>query len=286
MLNERTKQNLRRKSHYIDHVQVSNGLPLFSWIDINPTELCNRKCVFCPRVNESEYPNQHLFMSQTLAKKIADELRELQYQGVVVFSGYGEPMMCPHLPEIIRLFRGICRLEIVTNGDLLTDEQIAVYHDAGIDYFVVSLYDGPEQVEAFQARFARAGLDEKHYILRDRWHTEEDGFGIKLTNRAGTVHIGDQPDVNLNAPCYYTAYSMTIDWNGDVLLCMQDWHKKVKFGNVALESLESVWHSKHYNRFRRYLLTGSRCYHPCTECNTDGTLHGYNHKNLLLEKFK
>ena len=27
--------------------------------------------------------------------------------------------------------------------------------------------------------------------------------------------------------CYYTHYSMMIDWNGDVYLCTQDWQRKV-----------------------------------------------------------
>ena len=30
---------------------------------------------------------------------------------------------------------------------------------------------------------------------------------------------------------------MTIDWNGDILVCMQDWNKKIKFGNIQANSL-------------------------------------------------
>ena len=30
---------------------------------------------------------------------------------------------------------------------------------------------------------------------------------------------------------------MTIDWNGDVLVCMQDWNKKIKFGNIQANTL-------------------------------------------------
>ena len=59
-INEATKANLRRKSGFIDEVQRKNGVPLFSWVDINITELCNRKCVFCPRVDENLYPNLNL----------------------------------------------------------------------------------------------------------------------------------------------------------------------------------------------------------------------------------
>jgi len=277
MLNEKTKENLRRKSSYIDEVQLVDNTPLFSWIDINVTELCNRKCVFCPRVDEAEYPNQHLHMTVDLAQKIANELSSLDYQGVIVFSGFGEPMSCPHLIQIIEVFKGVCRIEIVTNGDFLRVRKIKELTAAGVDYFVVSLYDGPEQTIDFTDRFKNAGVKPSHYILRDRWHTEEDGFGLKLTNRAGTINVGKQEPIDITHPCYYTAYSLTIDWNGDVLLCMQDWNKKVKFGNISMQSLKDIWLSKYYNQFRKKLFSGARTCSPCNKCNTDGMLHGHNH---------
>ncbi|ASM50755.1 hypothetical protein PESP_a2841 [Pseudoalteromonas espejiana DSM 9414] len=278
MLNEATKSNLRRKSSYIDDVQFIDDVPLFSWLDINITELCNRKCEFCPRIDDSIYPNQNLHMSVEIARKIGQELLELNYKGVVVFSGYSEPTLCPHFDEIIAAFPKEIRLEMVTNGDKLKPRYIQKLKEAGLNYFVVSMYDGPEQIEHLKSLFAESGLSENDYILRDRWHTGEDDFGLKLTNRAGTIQTGDQPEIIPNHPCYYTAYSMTIDWNGDVLLCMQDWNKKVKFGNVAGQSLLDVWQGQAFNNYRKKLLKGSRTCDPCHKCNTDGTLHGYNHK--------
>lgn len=277
MLNEATKKNLQRKSAYVDVVQMYKGLPLFSWIDLNLTELCNRKCVFCPRTDEAEYPNQKLHMSLQLAEKMANELRELNYNGVIVLSGFGEPMLHPQLADLIRLFSDVCRVEMVTNGDFLKEKQITDLVEAGLDYFVVSMYDGPEQIERFTTRFQNAGVGTDKYILRDRWHNEEDGFGLKLTNRAGTIHVGDQAPIDNAKPCNYTAYSLTIDWNGDLLLCVQDWNKKVKFGNANMERLTDMWHSRAYGTFRNKLMSGNRNCAPCNKCNTDGTLHGFNH---------
>ena len=56
-ITDATFNNLIRKSSYIDEVTFLENTPLFSWIDINITELCNRKCVFCPRINPEIYPN-------------------------------------------------------------------------------------------------------------------------------------------------------------------------------------------------------------------------------------
>tara|TARA_R110000744_G_scaffold54584_1_gene115807 strand:+ start:16067 stop:16930 length:864 start_codon:yes stop_codon:yes gene_type:complete len=280
MLNEATKTNLRRKSVYIDDVQIIEDTPLFSWIDINPTELCNRKCVFCPRVDEQQYPNQHLHMDLNLAQKIADELRSLEYKGVVVFSGFGEPMMHPKFTKLVAIFKDVCRLEMVTNGDFLNERKITELSEAGLDYFVVSMYDGEHQVEEFNKKFAACNIEKSRFILRDRWHNEEDSFGLKLTNRAGMINVGDQAPIDVKHPCYYTAYSLTLDWNGDVLLCMQDWNHKVKFGNLTNQSLLKIWKSPYYNQYRRKLLNGSRACAPCSGCNTDGTLHGHEHAKV------
>ena len=88
------------------------------------------------------------------------------------------------------------------------------------------MYDGPEQVDKLNQMFLEAEVDQERYILRDRWHKEDDSFGLKLTNRSGVMDFGPDTTEFKNHPCYYTAYSMAIDWNGDVLLCVQDWNKK------------------------------------------------------------
>lgn len=284
MLNEATKKNLLRKSAYVDQVQMHEGIPLFSWVDLSLTEMCNRSggsphaCTFCPRIDSKFYPNQNLHMSVHLVDKIAAELEELKYQGTVVLCGYGEPLLHPGIVEIVETlaFTG-CRVEIVTNGDFLGSEKITALLNAGLMYFVVSMYDGPHQVEKLTKAFKDAGVGSDYYLLRDRWHSAADAFGLKLTNRGGVVTVGDQDFVDTRRPCYYTAYQMQVDWNGDVLLCPQDWFKKLKFGNLNTESMVEVWRSKRMQKRRKQLIEGRRSEHPCNNCNTDGTLHGSNH---------
>jgi radical SAM protein with 4Fe4S-binding SPASM domain len=276
-LNASTKKNLRRKSKYVDDVQLYRDIPLFSWIDISITELCNRTCVFCPRADENFYPNQNLHISMDLIKKIANELRDLEYEGAIVLSGFGEPLLHPELLEIVSILSKNARIEIVTNGDHLNSKLIKDLSDAGTAYIVVSMYDGPHQIQTYSDMFAQVDLDDNFYLLRDRWHSQKDGFGLKLTNRAGTIDIGDQDPVNIKHPCHYPAYSMTVDWNGDALLCVQDWNKKVKLGNIFSQSLMEIWISSNLSKRRIQLAHGNRKLNPCALCNTDGTLHGYNH---------
>lgn len=279
-ITEKTKLNLLRKSDFVDKVEfdADGKTPLFSWIDISLTELCNRKCSFCPRIDPSFYPNQNLNFGSELAVKISDELKGMNYKGGVVFCGYGEPMLHPQLNEILQIFRGI-HTEIVTNGDKLTAEGIKSLFNSGLSFLCVSMYDGPYQIAKFEKIMSEANVPSDRFILRDRWHTEEDGFGLKLTNRSGVLEFGPDPTTLQGSPCYYPSYSMAIDWNGDVLQCVQDWNKKVKYGNISSSKLIDIWKSVRYHKTRAKLQNGNRTESPCSECNADGCFHGFNHVN-------
>lgn len=280
MLSEATSLNLARKSRWADHVQIIDGVPAPSWIDLSLTERCNRSagspkaCRFCPRIDPKFYPNQDLSMSVALVEKIGDELRALRFEGAVVLCGFGEPLLHPDVAAVVAALHGL-RVEIVTNGDRLTAACIRALSAAGCRQFVVSMYDGEHQRTRFSAMFGEAGCSD--YILRDRWHSEEDDFGLKLTNRAGAVTIGNQPAVDTARPCWYPSYSMQIDWNGDVLLCPQLWDKKLKFGNLHQQTIMECWRSSALHKRRMKLLKGRAGLSGCEGCNTTGTLHGTDH---------
>ena len=282
MLNAATAYNLQRKAAFVDDVQMRDGVPMFSFIDINVTELCNRSgdspkaCAFCPRIDPSVYPNQKLHLALPVAEKIGAELRALDYQGAVVLCGFGEPLLHPQIVEIATAFRGV-RLEVVTNGDRLSHAMIHYLIEAGVSYFAVSMYDGPHQAPLISALFSEAGYGPEWYGLRDRWHGAEDDYGLKLTNRAGTIHAGNQPAVDKTKKCFYTAYQLCVDWNSDVLLCVQDWSKRIRYGNVNHQTLWDVWTSPAMHKRRMQLIRGQRDTAPCSACNAEGILHGANH---------
>jgi len=153
------KDNIERKQPSINDVVKHNGFPLFSFIELNINELCNRKCPFCPRVNPKIYPNQNIHMDMEIVRTIADQLKELNFTGIVNISGTGEPLLTRYIVDIIKEFgdRNI-HVEIVTNGDMLTrktgPQLIKDIYKAGLGQFVVSMYDGPEQIEYFNNLFS------------------------------------------------------------------------------------------------------------------------------------
>ena len=94
--------NIERKRFSINDVIMVDGIPLFSWVELNFNELCNRKCIFCPR--SDSYPNKNLHMDLEIAELIADQLQSLGFKGTVNISGTGEPLLTKNLLELIKKF--------------------------------------------------------------------------------------------------------------------------------------------------------------------------------------
>ena len=139
------------------------------------------------------------------------------------------------------------------------------------------MYDGPEQIEKFNKMTKQANVPEDFIILRDRWYDKQNDFGVKLTNRAGTIKSGDQEIVGKYKNCFYPTYQFLVDWNGNIYLCPQDWQRRMSMGNIMQETIFEIWTGKTLTNFRKNLLLGKRCLSPCDSCNADGTLLGKNH---------
>jgi len=279
-MRESIKQNIKRKIPKINDVKIYNGFPLFSFVELNVNELCNRTCVFCPRVDPKTYPNQNLHMDIELASEISKQLLEVGFNGIVNISGTGEATLTKHLPLIVKKFGDKkIHIEIVTNGDFLKPKLISDLYSAGLKQLVVSMYDGPEQTEYFNNLFDECGIDEDLYTLRDRWYDEEEDYGLIYTNRAGSM--GEKLLSPHERPCYYPHYALYIDYNGDILLCCQDmYNRTVIFGNVLEKKLVDIWVDKKLNDFRKKLVKGERTISPCNNCTANGMIFGENHSKL------
>ena len=67
-------------------------LPLPTEIEISESGTCNRKCSFCPR-SAPDFEDIKEFISLDLINKVSSELKEINYRGVVRFSGFVEPLL-------------------------------------------------------------------------------------------------------------------------------------------------------------------------------------------------
>ena len=72
-------------------------------IEINPIEICNRVCEFCPRSMPELYPNKNLKTSNVLIQKIADDCNGFGFNGRIGFVGFGEPTLHKNIIEQIEI---------------------------------------------------------------------------------------------------------------------------------------------------------------------------------------
>ena len=95
------------------------------------------------------------------------------------------------------------------------------------------MYDGPEQIVKFNKMLEETNIPKDFLVLRDRWHKGEE-FADYITNRAGTVKNGNQVEAKdlIDKKCFYPAYHVQIDWNGDMFICPHDWQRRNPMGNV------------------------------------------------------
>ena len=283
---ETIKKNLERRSKSVDVVKLFKEIPLPTWIELSLIDVCNRKCSFCPKVDESIAPDTFQKMSKKIIDNIHDQLLEINFNGTVSLCGYGEPLLHKDINYIVKKLSNVARVEIITNGDVLSSKRLQDLYISNVSKVLISMYDGPEQITKFKKMTKQANVPEEMVILRDRWYDQHNDFGVKLTNRAGTINTGDQEEIGKYLNCYYPTYQFLIDWNGDIFLCPQDWQRRISMGNMMQDTIFKIWTNKTLTEYRKNLLSGKRCSGPCKNCNANGTLLGVNHANKWKEIYK
>ena len=276
-VNKQIKVNIKRRTVIVDDQLVYHkGVPIPSWIELSLIDVCNRSCVFCPKSDPKVAPNTYQKMNMVLINKLTRDLKKIKYKGSVVLCGYGEPMLHKEIYKISKKLAEVAFVEIVTNGDTLTKDVINKLYHSNVNKLLLSLYDGPFQKKKFKKMEKEAKVPSGFIIQRDRWYDEKKDYGLKLTNRTGTINIGNQEEVGKYKKCFYPSYQFLIDWNGDVFLCPQDWQRRVTMGNIMQRSFFDIWNGKILNKFRKIHQT-NRNINPCTGCNANGDVYGEKH---------
>lgn len=271
-------------------IEEDNIMSALQIIDVNVTEICTRKCVFCPRVDKNLYPNRNLHMSLETCEKLANDLAEFEYKNQVVFAGFSEPLANKKIFDIVKTFRDKLQynnnISITTNGDLLKDDTLKKLFDNGLNLLKMSLYDGPEQEERFLEQFERCNIKPDQYVIKRFWYGPEEEYGMSgISNRVGMMKLNER-QVPIR-PCYMSFNSSFIDWNGDVLLCTHNWRKDVKFGNIHKNSLKDIWLSEAAETMRQHhIKNGRKGKLPCTDCEVHGQVYGEGSFNLFKKYYE
>lgn len=277
---------------------------LFNMIAIETSSMCNRHCVFCPN-HHNDRPD--VKMPIPMIEHIIGQLEELNYAGCITWYLYNEPLRDNRLLDIVKLvdrrLPRVCQ-SINTNGDYLKrKEQLLALFDAGLRQVVINVYSaqdgvgsasaqrrGIEQAAARADRFEgwirESGLEPKgsmytHVPRGSRFCKVERKYGLKegstrigsfeLQNRSGNIEWFQKPmDEPLPKMCVRPFRFMNINWKGDVILCCNDYHGDIIFGNVMKQSLVDIWNSEQFNAYRVALFNKDRDIAFCRNCDYSG----------------
>jgi len=143
---ERQKQ---RKS------KILRGYPY--WLTIDPTNICNLKCVFCPTGQDRENYRPQVAMPLKMFKSIMGKIGA--YLLYVEFCNWGEPLLNKNLPEMIKIAKNYgAKTFLSTNLNVKMDEKSAESLVlSGIERITISL-DGASQ-ETYEKYRRRGSFD-------------------------------------------------------------------------------------------------------------------------------
>jgi len=125
------------------HESLHNKTRKRRWrlLQIEPALECNLRCVMCPWREIAHDLENHGLMSQTIWESIRPHLSEIKS---IDFTGGGEPLLQPNLPEWIdEAHAAGCETGFLSNGLLLKNEKLQLILNAGVDWICISM-DGAD----------------------------------------------------------------------------------------------------------------------------------------------
>ena len=275
-----TEAILKRNARLVKRVLLSTDrdeAPLPEIVQIESTNICNAKCVFCPR---DDMERKQGIMDMALFTKIVDECAALGI-GHVRMHNYGEPFVDRALVEKVRYAKqkGIPQVGMISNGSLINEAAARGMIEAGLDAINISVdASGKEVFESTRVglkydkvianierllalreqagrrrpklilSFVRQNNSEDEHAFIEHWRTKADKIHITdLHNWAGTLN--QKSDVNY--PCYRPWLTFTALWDGRVSLCCADFDGSTILGDLRTHTISEIWNSGTYRALRR-----------------------------------
>jgi hypothetical protein len=250
-------------------------------VQIESTNICNAKCVFCPR---DDMHRRQGIMEMDLYRKIVDECAALGIEHVRVHN-YGEPFLDRQLVEKVRYAKsqGIAEVGMISNGSLIDEAVARGMIDAGLDAINISVdAAGKEVFERTRVNLEydtvignirglvrlKQELGRTHpklilSFVRQNNSADEQAFIREWTGVADKIHVTDLHNwagtlngrSEVRFPCYRLWLTFTVLWDGRVSLCCADFDGRHVLGDLRTSTIAQVWNSPAYRAVRRQHLT-------------------------------
>jgi MoaA/NifB/PqqE/SkfB family radical SAM enzyme len=266
-------------------------------LQIETTTACLARCAYCPK---SALPDERSFMDAGLFDRIAAECGDGKPDSIELYFN-GEPLLDARLEDLAGRIKRITPesvVSIITGEGALTLERARSLAGCGLDVVFVSVNvvgDPTESdvtrriaaVASFRdvlgAKGTRLGIVSMGNFMApataDALRRAAAREGLPLDLFRGTSRVGDVPierfrrpdDRPPRRPCERPFTKAYIRYNGDVVLCCEDWRHTRVMGSLTTSTLAEIWTGNAYQDVRRALLA-RRVPPPCDRCDyVDGT---------------
>lgn len=233
-----------------------------TYLAINISNVCNRRCSFCPYHSPTLADNEHYrwFRRQPKFINLAPLEKWLKGAGRlkhISITGKGEPMLHPYFEFLCRTIDNFCTpWSITTNGDLLTYDRLwfleRMHYLSGIR---ISVYDDDfkwnHETTIPVTFFNQTGKHRDGMI---------DGYTVYCDGNS--VHSIPK-DFN-DKPCRTPWSFATINTDGSIVPC----YSFNEIGNIN-EPFGSVWNNDAARKFRRDAIRCRAEHSDCKNCGVN-----------------
>jgi radical SAM protein with 4Fe4S-binding SPASM domain len=279
---------------------------------VEPTNICNMWCVFCPEVGGVNYQKQvgyYKNIELEVWQKLLQELKEWPTKPRVLrLYDVGEPLLNLKLPQMIRQTRSyVDKIEITINGTKLNNWWVSELCDSGLDQLRVSVYGTSmedykrqtgrsykphliiDEVSKFKQYTKRphliaefvGGSPEQTNLFINQWTNVVDDLKIKTMHTWGSSLVQFGPAIRKpKLVCPFLFYQLVIKPNGLVTVCCVDWDNQLSIGNIKDNTLLELWNGPGLKKLRELHLGGLRHTIPqCKDCTAleSGTPDNLDH---------
>ena len=298
----RMKAELKPRIDFEGRTKLETVIPLSTpyLVFLDPSDLCNQSCAFCPSGNKALLRDiltrKPQLMDFDLYQKIIDSLCDMP-EPIKTLRLYkdGEPLLNPKFPEMVLYAKESGRfgqVDTTTNGRLLRPTLNARIIAAGLDKIFVSVppiytpayvknvkhfYDNGRGRCQVYVKIAGDMLTESQKVkfmvdfgdISDRIFIEHTApcwpeYEVEGVNKEMGIYGQGLTAVEV---CPYIFYSLSINSDGSVNPCFLDWKHQINLGNLDKVSFSSIWNGAALRAIRKAHLRKERRALPvCHDC--------------------
>lgn len=265
-------------------------------VKVEMTEGCNLRCGMCGIQGIREKAGgPYSFMPVEMAQQIAVKMATAGWRSKIEFTLRGEPLMNPNAAAIVAAFRKeLPRQHIMITSNAIpllrggVHKNVGELFEAGLNILALDAYRNSakaiEQVrqinsipihdynESGEGRspYKRVKAKEQFIVIIQDFETAVMG-GAKVGTKIGNNHCGagmPYTAAPLAKRCARPFRELTVRWDGNVMLCCNDWRGVYKCGNISdYETIDELWNNAAFLAARKKLYHRDRDFGACKGCD-------------------